>query len=400
MDVSQVGSYVDKIKEFTLKNKVAVAAVTAAVLVLGVGYQVYQSQPKSLVAAVQVEFTGYDGFGELSYDSKEIQRIAYRSAGFNKNQTEDLVNQDAVVLSEVYADASLGQKYQKAAAMISSVSYKFDKRSELSNGDKVTLTVKTSSSKSPIKEESKEFKVEGLKKTETISTKALLEEYPVTFSGFNNYGKVELPEDEDGYDFFTVSGKKSNYKNGDKVQLTVSPSYVSNLQTEGKKLEATEIEVEVDGLKEISAISNLAEALAKNEPYAKSQHQNTGLATYTLEKQKDYISYKVPLYDETVSGQIYLVTIYKISKAGKFDDSVEYAYYGYRYYVNADNSLDLETANKVSGFSTQDYANLRARLETDGYKEYKVADKEQDKKLQNRNTEHFQLTELLGVYIL
>ena len=234
MDVSQVGSYVDKIKEFTLKNKVAVAAVTAAVLVLGVGYQVYQSQPKSLVAAVQVEFTGYDGFGELSYDSKEIQRIAYRSAGFNKNQTEDLVNQDAVVLSEVYADASLGQKYQKAAAMISSVSYKFDKRSELSNGDKVTLTVKTSSSKSPIKEESKEFKVEGLKKTETISTKALLEEYPVTFSGFNNYGKVELPEDEDGYDFFTVSGKKSNYKNGDKVQLTVSPSYVSNLQTEGK----------------------------------------------------------------------------------------------------------------------------------------------------------------------
>ena len=126
MDVSQVGSYVDKIKEFTLKNKVAVAAVTAAVLVLGVGYQVYQSQPKSLVAAVQVEFTGYDGFGELSYDSKEIQRIAYRSAGFNKNQTEDLVNQDAVVLSEVYADASLGQKYQKAAAMISSFSLSKD----------------------------------------------------------------------------------------------------------------------------------------------------------------------------------------------------------------------------------------------------------------------------------
>lgn len=55
---------------------------------------------------------------------------------------------------------------------------------------------------------------------------------------------------------------------------------------------------------------------------------------------------------------------------------MEYAYYGYRYYVNADNSLDLETANKVSGFSTQDYANLRARLETDGYKEYKASDKE------------------------
>ncbi|MVX59635.1 hypothetical protein E5983_08350 [Streptococcus danieliae] len=380
MDVSQVGSYVDKIKEFTLKNKVAVAAATAAVLVLGVGYQVYQSQPKSLVAAVQVEFTGYDGFGELSYDSKEIskeiQRIAYRSAGFNKNQTEDLVNQDAVVLSEVYADASLGQKYQKAAAMISSVSYKFDKRSELSNGDKVTLTVKTSSSKSPIKEESKEFKVEGLKKTETISTKALLEEYPVTFSGFNNYGKVELPEDEDGYDFFTVSGEKSNYKNGDKVQLTVSPSYVSNLQTEGKKLEATEIEVEVDGLKEISAISNLAEALAKNELYAKSQHQNTDFTTYTLEKQKDYISYQVPFFNKTEAGQVYVVSVYKINKATKYNNSVQYAYYGYRYYVNADNSLDLETANKVSGFSTQDYANLRARLETDGYKEYKVADKE------------------------
>ncbi|MGT2800536.1 hypothetical protein [Streptococcus marmotae] len=377
MDTNQVGNLFEQIKAFVQKNKVAAISIVVAVIAVGGGYNFYQSQPKSVATAVNVEFSGYDGYGQLEYDSQEInveiQRVAYRSVGFNKNQVEDLINRDPLILAEISASSSLNSKYKKANAIISSVSYNFDKTSELSNGDTVTLSISPKSSKSPIKKETKKFKVEGLEKTETISTKALLEEYPVTFIGFNNYGKIKLPTDKDGNQLFTISDTKENYKNGETVRLDVAQSYISGLEKEGKKLESSEIEVEVKDLKEISDISNITEALTKNDSYAKSKYENSDYATYTLEKQSDHISYNVASYSDAASGQIYLVSIYKISKQGKYDNSVQYAYYGYRYYVNTDNSLDLETSNKVYGYETQDLEKLRAELETEGYKEYKAS---------------------------
>lgn len=137
--------------------------------------------------------------------------------------------------------------------------------------------------------------------------------------------------------------------------------------------------MEVKGLKEIFDISNVADALAKNDVYAKSEYQNSDWSTYTIEKQKNYIAYQTDSYNQTTTGQIYIVTVYKISKIVSQQDSfnkntVDYNYYGYSYYVNSDNSLDLETANKVHGSSTQDYENICANLEIDGYKEYKGTD--------------------------
>lgn len=377
MDKEKVLGYVNQAKEFVLKYKFAVIGAVAAVVVAIGGWTWYQAQPKSVTSVVEVSFSGYDGYGVLEYNyedlSEEIARVSYLKAGFSKDQAEDLIKGDSVILAEVDADPDLSGKYSRALAMIGSVSYEFDKTTDLSNGDTIVLKIKTTSSKSPVKKETKKFTVKGLDKVEKISTKEFLEEYPVEFVGFDGYGSLELPEDEDGYSILSYAdgSEPSKLKNGDTVELEVSSTFLYELQEEGKKLESDTIEVEVSGLKSITEISNLSEALSKNDTYIKSNYENTSSTTYTLEKQKSYIAYKTGGYYDSSSGQIYLVSVYKVTTASKYSDTtVEYVYYGYRYYINSDNSLDLETANKVSGYETQDLENLIADLETEGYAEY------------------------------
>ena len=140
-------------------------------------------------------------------------------------------------------------------------------------------------------------------------------------------------------------------------------------------MESNTVEVEVEGLKEISDITNIADALAKNETLVKSRYENSEYLTYTIEAQKSYIAY---LTDYDSSYQVYLVTVYKITDTYKnafsstTETTVDYVEYGYRYYVESDNSLDLDTANEISGYETKDLENLVAELKTEGYKEYTV----------------------------
>lgn len=377
MNKEKVLGYVKQAKEFVLKHKFAVIGAIVALVVAISGWTWYQAQPKSVTSVVEVSFSGYDGYGVLEYNyedlGNEIARVSFLKAGFSKDQAEELIKGDSVILAEVDSDPYLSAKYSRALAMIGSVSYEFDKTTDLSNGDTIVLKIKTTSNKSPVKKETKKFTVEGLDKVEKISTKEFLEEYPVEFVGYDGYGGMELPEDENGNSIFSYSGdnESNNLKNGDSIELTVSSDFLYQLQEEGKKLESDTVEVEVSGLTSISEVGNLAEALSKNDTYIKSDYENSSSTTYTLEKQKSYISYQTGYYDSSSSGQVYLVSVYKVTTVSKYSDTtVEYVYYGYRYYVKSDNSLDLETANKVSGYETQDLENLIADLETEGYAEY------------------------------
>ncbi|NQP54762.1 hypothetical protein HO912_05430 [Streptococcus suis] len=381
MNADQIKDFVSKAKDFVLKNKIAVLSAIGVSVIAVAGYTYYQSQPKSILSAVDVSFEGYDGYGTLSYDSSAIQeevtRIALKNSGLNNEQVEAVIDNDPIILAEIWEEPKLSKKLTKAYTIVENVDFQFSKTDELKNGEKITFVVKNGSKKSPIKAEKKEFKVEGLQETETISTADFLNEYPVTFQGFNGYGKLVLPEDEYGsYILSTESTEGTdNYKNGDKVKLVVSSEYLSELQSEGKKLESNTVEVEVEGLKEISDITNIADALAKNETLVKSRYENSEYRTYTIEAQKSYIAY---LTDYDSSYQVYLVTVYKITDTYKnafsstTETTVDYVEYGYRYYVESDNSLDLDTTNEISGYETKDLENLVAELKTEGYKEYTV----------------------------
>lgn len=368
------------VKEFLITNKAKVIGVIVVTIVL-LGYYVVQLQPKSVLQDAKVSFEGYDGYGTASLDNasihQNIQQIAYRKAGFSKNETKDIINTDPIMMSEIYSDIKKSQKYQKARIYIENVTYQLDKTDSLSNGDTVVLSLIPRSSQSPFKKEKKTFKVKGLKKVEVLSQEEFLKKHPVEISGFNGYGVIEIPKD-DGYEIFKYSDDSDDssvaYKNGDTVKLTLTDEYLQKLKTKGIKLENNTIEIKVSGLDEITNIKQLNDALSKNDSFVKSRFENTESSKYTIEKQSSYISYQTSSYDSKASGQIHLVSVYKITDSKTFfgdtETKVYYGYYGYSYYVKPDNTLDLETANKISSSTTQDLANLIANLETDGYKEY------------------------------
>lgn len=383
MDNIQAQAGFAKLKDFVFRKKLMVGGLLGVLVIAFLGYTIYNAQPKSVASNIEVTFTGYDGYGVVSYNYDDVQKavkeVAYQSVGFNARDVATLVAGDPIQTAELYANPKAYQKYTRAQAYIENVSFGFDRTMDLTNGDTITFTVNPGSTKSPIKKETKVFKVKGLEKIQTVTTKKLLEEFPVTFSGMNGYASISIPE-QDGYPVFYISSgnDSGNYSNGDTVLLEVDGYYLENLKAQGKKLEEKTIEVKVSGLKELVDIPNLKDGFSKNDSYIKSNYENDEYYTYTLEKLTDHISYQNSSW-EADSAQVYAVSVYKITEVRKamFGDetttTVKYNFYGYRYYIKPDGSLDLDASNQVSGHSTQDLAKLMAELDIEGYQEYSLA---------------------------
>lgn len=377
-----VNELVEKAKDLFQKRKIAVIGALAAVAVLIValvGFKVYDSQPKSLLDVVQVQFSGYEESGTLTYNSEEVaaklREIAYKKAGFSSKQATGLAQNDPVTFSEVTRDPKLATKYGKADALIRSVQFSFDKTSDLKNGDEVTFSVVTTSKSAPVKAEKKTFKVENLKEYEKVSASDLLTETPVTFAGLNGYGTISIAKNSKNETYFDFENgeRPKNLKNGDKVTLNVNEAYINSLKSAGKMVDSKTVEVTVEGLKDLKDVKNFADLLKKNEDYSKSEHKNDSYVTYTLESQGSYLKV-IPSEDKKSSAKISLITVYKVTKASSgFSNTttVRYKYFGYEAFLLKDGNLDLDTASKVSdSWGTQDYEGLKSELLTNGYKEF------------------------------
>ena len=377
-----VNELVEKAKDLFQKRKIAVIGALAAVAVLIValvGFKVYDSQPKSLLDVVQVQFSGYEESGTLTYNSEEVaaklREIAYKKAGFSSKQATGLAQNDPVTFSEVTRDPKLATKYGKADALIRSVQFSFDKTSDLKNGDEVTFSVVTTSKSAPVKAEKKTFKVENLKEYEKVSASDLLTETPVTFAGLNGYGTVSIAKNSKNETYFDFENgeRPKNLKNGDKVTLNVNEAYINSLKSAGKMVDSKTVEVTVEGLKDLKDVKNFAGLLKKNEDYSKSEHKNDSYVTYTLESQGSYLKV-IPSEDKKSSAKISLITVYKVTKVNSGlsnSTTVRYKYFGYDAFLLKDGNLDLDTASKVSdSWGTQDYEGLKSELLTNGYKEF------------------------------
>ena len=387
-----VNELVEKAKDLFQKRKIAVIGGLAAVAVLIValvGFKVYDSQPKSLLDVVQVQFSGYEESGTLTYNSDEVtaklQEIAYKKAGFSSKQAAGLAQKDPVTFSEVTRDPKLASKYGKADALIRSVQFSFDKTSDLKNGDEVTFNVTTTSKSAPVKAEKKTFKVENLKEYEKVSASDLLTETPVTFAGLNGYGTVSIAKNSKNETYFDFENgeRPKNLKNGDKVTLKVNDAYINSLKSSGKMVDSKTVEVTVEGLKDLKDVKNFADLLKKNEDYSKSEHKNDSYTTYNLEPQGSYLKV-IPGEDKKSSAKISLITVYKVTKTKSGlsnSTTVRYKYFGYDAFLLKDGNLDLNTASKVSdSWGTEDYEGLKSELLTNGYKEF-------DNKKDNKKSE-------------
>lgn len=373
VEPKQEGISLQTLLQTKRKEIIAILAIVALATVAFVGYNIYDSQPKSIIDEVKVQFSGYEETGKLTYNSEEIaskiEELSYRKAGFNNNQAKALAQKDPVAYSEVSRNPKLAAMLQKAEAMITSVQFNFDRTSELKNGDEVTFTITTNSQSAAVKAETKTFKVADLKEYEKVSTADLLKETPVTFTGFNGYGIASITEkpNKDGYFNFEDNKRPTNLKNGDTVTLTVSVTYINELKSKGKVVDNNKVEVTVEGLKDLKYVKNFADLLKKNDDYSKSEHQNSSFSTYTLESQGSYLKV-IPEENKKSNGKVSLITVYKVTWSSDNSKEVRYKYYGYQAYLLKDGNLDLDAASKVSSWGSKDLEGLKAELATEGYK--------------------------------
>ena len=376
---SQLG-FVDKVKhiiETRRKETLGVLIALGLTIIAFVGYNFYQGQPKSLAKEVRVEFSGYSESGTLTYNEEVIaamvKELSYKKAGFNKEQAQALAQNDPVALSALATNPQLALKASLAKAMISSVRYEFDKKSELKNGDEVTFTVTTTSQNSPVKAEKKSFKVETLKEYEKVSKEELLKLTPLSFEGFNGYGRVSIPKTKDEEDIFTIDGNSdaNDLKNGDNIKLVVRDYYLTKLKKEGKVPAEKSFEVPVSGLKEVSEIKELKDILKKIDDYSKSENKNSSSSSYTLEPQGTYLAV-VPLRDNVYDNIVGLSVIYKVTET-KSDGSKETYYkdYGYGTGAKKDGSLDMDKLEKGQFKTTKDLEEMKSYLLNSKFKEYK-----------------------------
>lgn len=352
------------------KKVISLATIIVLAIVSLFIFNYLDSQPKSIVNEVKVEFSGYDESGKLSYNSDDIAELvaelAYRKAGFNKSDAKALAQHDPVVYSTVSLDKKSSFKLVTAENLIKSVRFEFDVLSGLKNGEEVTFLVTTTSKHAPVKAEKKKFKVQNLKEYEKVSAEDLLKETNVSFIGFNGYGTISIDDKKNNQNYFQVSNNEKlfNLKNGDKVILHVNDNYANSLKSSGKKIDNNTVELTVSGLKEIKDIKNFGDLSKKNDDYVKSEYKNDEYSSYTIEPQGNYMKIKN-------SNSISFVTIYKITTNGSGNSkTVTYKYYGYSVFLLSNGSLDLDTATKITGFGTKDLEGLKAQLSTEGFKAY------------------------------
>ena len=381
-----VNELVGKAKDLFQKRKIAVigALVAVAVLIVAlVGFKVYDSQPKSLLNVVQVQFSGYEESGTLTYNSEEVlaklREIAYKKAGFSSKQAAGLAQKDPVTFSEVTRDPKLATKYGKADALIRSVQFSFDKTSGLKNGDEVTFSVVTTSKSAPVKAEKKTFKVENLKEYEKVSASDLLTETPVIFTGLNGSGTITITKNskDEAYFDFENGERPRSLKNGDKVTLEVKDASIDSLKAEGKVIDSKTVEVTVEGLKDAKDVKNLTDVLKRNDAYSKDANKNSTYETYTIEPQGSYVAITTGIAN-TSSANINIITVYKVTRKGSLFTNVSYKYYGFSGYELKDDKLVAKKGiSPIDGGGLEDFEVLKEELQR---KEYHLIEIQKDEK--------------------
>lgn len=247
-------SFLEKIKKFVSTNRkksVGIFIVLLLVLFSLGGYIYFQSQPKSVFNVLTVEFSGYDGDGELKESNETefqswMKQIILEKAGVDKDQAK-LFATDPDGQKKIESDPRYASKMPLIKSMFESVHIDIDKQSGLKNGEEVTITVTVTNPNVPIKSEKKTFKVENLKEYEKVSAEDLIKEANIQFTGVDGYGK--LVDRTNSVLEYTGIDKPQNLKNGDKVTFKVYDSYLKDLKSKGKTFEENVIEVTVSGLK-------------------------------------------------------------------------------------------------------------------------------------------------------
>ena len=310
-----------------------VAAVVVVVVVVFGAFKFIRNQKTNVLKDVQVKYSGYNKMGEAElqgdYEKTEEAAIA-KKVGYSSSDVAAVKKGNESVLS---ADSA---KFAQVEKYFNDTKISLSKRDDLSNGNKVTVTVSTSLQDNPIKAGKKIFKVSGLKKSTTYTFKDLIKDDKITFSGYNHFGTVSY--DEDIYNA-PYDDQASDLSNGDTLKFSVSDSYIENQEEKGKIFEGNKTQnIKVTGLEDSPKISNLSDLLSQTDALVKKEYQSSNYDKYTVTRQDSYfigtdVEGSNGWYSDDSSdldNTFSVLTIYKVDDKPEYGDpSTRYYVYGY-----------------------------------------------------------------------
>lgn len=119
MDKEKWNASFNKMIHFLKGHLKAVIAIVAVVVVSIFGLVYISNRPESIISNVKVTFKGYDGHGELTYNSETIQkeacRLVFKKVGFTDEQVTSLLNEGTIYLFTLTTIYSVSENIQKKA---------------------------------------------------------------------------------------------------------------------------------------------------------------------------------------------------------------------------------------------------------------------------------------------
>ena len=329
--------------------------IAGLVVIIGI-FSFMGSRPKNIINEVKVDFSGYNkqGSAELSGNYKYLmESIIAKKVGYSNSDVEAIKKGNEQVLSADYTKAPQVEKYIEDTAI------RLDKDSDLSNGDKLTLSVNTHLKDNPIQSSKKTIKVSGLKKSTSYTMSDIIKKYPIKIQGYNHFGKPEfddkiysLSEPSDSYSSDN-STDGEELTNGDSIKVYLSNDYINSLSEKGQIIEGKkETNIKVSGLLDSPKISNQNDLLNQIDTVARNNHKSNDYDTYTVTRQDSYFI-GTNISDSDAEG-FSVVSIYKIDDDqvlfGDHKKTTDYYIYGYKGLELSGDKINISSLTKEDSY--------------------------------------------------
>lgn len=344
------------------KLGIIIGAVVAVLLVFVIVFAIVRNVKRTINVNeyISVEFTGYDTVGqaEVKFDVDGFDAAVMKAQGKKiKNNPDDYTWNDLV-------DLMSWEDY----ALADSIETELDKSENLSNGDKVTVTItydesaaKDAGVKLKVSEQS--FTVDGLGKLQDVDP---FEKLEVSYEGVAPSVSVVWENNASGdylpYVNFEIEDAKDNYDLGDSFTLKVVDDYVENAKFYGYHFTETEKTYTIDAVDQyVTSIADLGEDdLAQLKKDAEKVINDECIADYA-----DDVSVKGPKYvgeyllnakQEMWGSQNYLFIVYSATISSA-DNSFKKTtvYYPVRFeevITKANGIISYESNDSVTGYSS------------------------------------------------
>lgn len=332
-------------------------------------------RPTNVLDLVSPKFEGYNGYGTVNYDSdivsKKIKIILLTKNGIGQSDAEAIVN--GRIPSKFFTDVDERNKLEDTKTQLDSIGISFSKKSNLSNGDQVKLTVKAANDL-PIKGGTKVLKVSGLKRTSTYTINDAMGNSTPTFTGTDGFGEIKTNKKMNTR--FTFDHDKT-LKNGDQVKFKLSSSYQNDQLAKGRVLTGRKyLQYKVTGLTPLASIADWKALEVLDLENAKSDYKTSEvepIATYLSIANgyglKFIITDDNPYENVPKSAKyVSFATIMKITQSlGGNEPIVTYKEYGYRDVPYFDGKVHTEKMDQLK------YSGLDGKSISDAVLNFKFA---------------------------